>query len=58
MESLHESVGFFYDYLVLSKLKKPNNHKKSFQSKIEKALHFHYGALSGKTESICQGHDI
>jgi hypothetical protein len=57
MKSLHESVGFFCEYLVLSLLKKPNIHKKSFQSKIEKAFHFHYGTQSGKTKSICQGHE-
>lgn len=56
MKSLHESVGFFCEYLVLSLLRKPNIHKKSFQSKIEKAFHFHYGAQSGKTKSIGQGH--
>jgi len=57
MKSLHESVGFFCEYLVLSLLKKPNIYKKSFQSKIEKAFHFHYGAQSGRTKSISQGHE-
>jgi len=33
MKSLHESVGFFCKYLVLSSLKKSNIYKKSFSIK-------------------------
>jgi hypothetical protein len=54
MESSNESLGFFCKYLVLSSLKKSNSCNKSFQSLIEKAFHFHYGAFSGccETKSI------
>jgi hypothetical protein len=36
MRSLHESVGFFCEYLVLSKLKKPNIYKKVFNQRLKR----------------------